>query len=444
MPTFVAPSSPSSEGAKSPRSLETSSEKSFQTAQGERNRYSSEKGKGNNITQMEGQDNAIDERNRPTTVYETRELIKKLEERDVETRQEMDALRIEMRQMMSVIMNLSLKQKDEVIPEVAGPSFIQTPKLVKQPENPQKLKELKWPAAYDHSNPSEWRTTHSLLKYIYKRDVVEKGLLQPSDFFMQLFSQAVTGTDKELIMGQFEEMVIEGETSDALGLLTKMDELYKDRNAKQTAANLLHSCKQFKDESLSSFLPRFQKLLTRSPSSARDDKGKTIYLKNALNQATKTFMVGRIEPDGFNDLIKYLSKMGSQMEEVAHLKTRIYHNGQIGTFDDGTRGIAGGKLLGRNSSFSPLHPALNIPDNIIDSDGDTKMTGVNKIHAKWVSKKELERRKIEGECIRCGKKGHLIQRCNFLPAIPREVNIKTSIINEQEFDSDNEEESLKE
>lgn len=119
--------------------------------------------------------------------------------------------------------------------------------------------------------------------------MIEKQILDPSDFFLQLFSHAVKGTAKELIMVDFEEMVTEGNTSDALVLLAKMDFLYMDRNAAQTAANLLHACKQFRDESLSSFLHRFQQLLTRSPDSAKDDKGKTIYLKIALNQATKTF-----------------------------------------------------------------------------------------------------------------------------------------------------------
>lgn len=124
--------------------------------------------------------------------------------------------------------------------------------------------------------------------------------------------------------------------------------------------------------------------------------------------------------------MKYLFLMGSQMDQVAHLKTSTYHTGQTGTFDDGTRGIARGKLLGRVASSIPMHPVPNATESIFDSDGDTKMIGMNKINAKWVSKEELYKRKIKGECIRCRKKGHRIQQCHFLPAVRPDVNIKTS------------------
>lgn len=447
MPTFAPPSISTSEGTVTPRSKDTNSERSFHTAEEEEIQRIN-KGTDSEMAQGEGHEMTIDEPSRPTTIYETNALIKKLEERDAEQRQEIEAMRADMKQMMTAIVNLSLKQQGEmpssIPPEVTEPISTQQPQLVTHPVIAAKVKELKWPAAYDHSNPNEWRTTHGLLLYIYNRDVVEKGILQPSDFFMQLFSHAVTGIAKEMILGQFEEMMNEGNTTDALGLLSKMDNIYRDRNAEQTAANLLHACRQFRDESLSSFLPRFQQLLTRSPSSARDDKGKTIYLKNALNQATKTFMIGRTEPEGFQNLMKYLSIMGSQMDQVSHIKTRNYHSGQTGTFDDGTKGIAGGKLLGSATSSLLSRPTTSAPENILDADGDTKMTGVNKIHAKWVSKIELDQRRAKGECIRCGKKGHRIQRCKLLPAIRPQINVKSSTTDELEIDHNDEEESLKE
>lgn len=194
-----------------------------------------------------------------------------------------------------------------------------------------------------------------------------------------------------------------------------MDDAFRDKNAEQSAAALLHACRQFKDEALSSFLPRFQQLLARSPSSTADDKQKLYQLINSLNQATQNYLIGRDHPDSFLGFIKYLSIVGSQIERVGLIKTKVYLAGQVGVFDDGTRGIAGGKLLGGNPSTLPPRPPLSSSSNK-DSDGDTRMTGVNRVRAKWVSQIELDRRKAEGVCIRCGKKGHMISKCRFLPA----------------------------
>ncbi|EFQ86857.1 hypothetical protein PTT_17790 [Pyrenophora teres f. teres 0-1] len=36
--------------------------------------------------------------------------------------------------------------------------------------------------------------------------------------------------------------------------------------------------------------------------------------------------------------------------------------------------------------------------------------------AKWVSQQEIDRRRDDGSCLRCGKKGHLISACKLKPA----------------------------
>ncbi|POS84283.1 hypothetical protein EPUL_003669 [Erysiphe pulchra] len=108
----------------------------------------------------------------------------------------------------------------------------------------------------------------------YERDVEGDKFLQPSDFFMSLYSLAVTGTARDMITGQVGEMMTNGETGDAMKLLKTMDSIFRNRNADRTASNLLHACRQFRDGSLSSFLPRFQTLLARSPMSNIEDRSR--------------------------------------------------------------------------------------------------------------------------------------------------------------------------
>ena len=295
-----------------------------------------------------------------------------------------------------------------------------------------KEKPLKWPEAYYHKDRSKWATTHGILRYIYRRNVEERHILQPSDFFMQLYSHAVTGTAKDMITGQFQHMLAIDAIWDALGLLQAMDDTYRDRNEEQSAAALFHACRQFRDESLSSYLPRFQQLLTRSPSSTGDDKIKMYQLRNSLNKTTRNHMIGRSQPQTFRELVEYLSSLGSEIEEVGMTRTKEYLLGQAGYFDDGTRGIAGGKLLGGTLQGTPYHPANRDVANNKDLDGDTRMTGVNKVRAKWVSQTELNKRKADGICLQCGRKGHIIANCHLLPAKRPETTVQafTSVEND--------------
>ncbi|KAI0990825.1 hypothetical protein K3495_g17362, partial [Podosphaera aphanis] len=165
-----------------------------------------------------------------------------------------------------------------------------------------------------------------------------------------------------------------------------MDDTFRDRNANQNASALLYACKQFRDESLSSFLPRFEQLLSRSLKSSAEDEHKIYDLHNALNQTTRTHLIGHSLPTSFREFVEKLSVVGSQIDGVGLVKTRSYISGQQGIFDDGTRGITGGKLLINNTRNNFLMPALvpnpasyqcssTPPETVKDADGDTRMTG---------------------------------------------------------------------
>lgn len=370
-------------------------------------------------------------------------LIDEMRTRDGIQKQEIANLRAEMAELISFI-----KDKAQIDPSVAHTTIPTIPTITAQANDiltQKKIVPIKWPPAYDHKNPSEWKTTYGILSYIYQRDVLERKIYQPADFFMDLYSQAVTGAAKIMITGAFQSMMDNGQMADALGLLKIMDNTFRDRNSEQNASALLHACKQFKDEALSSFLPRFQQLLSRSVITSAEDRHKLYELENALNQTTRNHLIGHVIPDTYLGFIEKLSVIGSQIEAVGLIKTRTYELGQTGTFDDGTRGIAGGKLLGsswRNSQSgvaTTITPARhNSPSTILetrDADGDIKMTGVNKVRARWVSKKELDRRRQAGVCIRCGTSGHKSPTCPQLAPLPPETALKSVNVVEKNSDS---------
>ena len=130
----------------------------------------------------------------------------------------------------------------------------------------------------------------------------------------------------------------------------------------------------------------------------------------------------------------------------------MYMLGQMGIFDDGTRGIAGGNLLGGSTRGNSLVPAPNpaspnysTSDAITeyqDADGDVRMSGVNKIRAKWVSRKELERRRTAGLCIRCGNPGHRTPNCTQLTPLRPETAVKSAHVAGDNFRTSDELQNL--
>ncbi|KAI0990969.1 hypothetical protein K3495_g17218 [Podosphaera aphanis] len=105
------------------------------------------------------------------------ELIKLLgdmREKDRIQMLEIESLQTEVRQMMSCLKGKSrneLKAPDDPRIDATYPlSTIHT----EAPQPTQKVEPIKWPAAYDHKDRTEWPTTYVILRYKYQPDVVER------------------------------------------------------------------------------------------------------------------------------------------------------------------------------------------------------------------------------------------------------------------------------
>ncbi|KAI0990865.1 hypothetical protein K3495_g17322 [Podosphaera aphanis] len=74
------------------------------------------------------------------------------------------------------------------------------------------------------------------------------------------------------------------------------------------------------------------------------------------------------------------------------------------------------------------------PETVKDADGDTRMTGVNKTRDKWVSPKELDRRRSIGACVRCGNRGHKSPNCQQLPPQRPQTAVKPANLVEESYE----------
>lgn len=316
---------------------------------------------------------------------EMQQLVKEMRLRGMVHRRDLGILKSQMNKMIKTMQDQSGNEKKTPLQpsraNVGGKSERRECSIEEEP--------LKWPEAYNHKDRTKWAITHGILQYIYRRDVDKQNILQLSDFLIQLFSHAVTGTAIDMITGQFQSMLANGMEWDALGLLHAMDNTYRNRNEEQLAAALLHACQQFRDENLLSYLPRFQQLLSQNPSSKGNEKCKIYQLQNSLSKMARNYMIGSLRPRTLQELIDYLSILGTEINKVGMEITRESLPGQTGYSENVTQGVAGGKLLGEISQeiIYNLPARATLYSEVVDI--DTRNTSSEKVRTKWVSHVEL-------------------------------------------------------
>jgi hypothetical protein len=175
-----------------------------------------------------------------------------------------------------------------------------------------------------------------------------------------------------------------------------MDIEFGDQFEEESAIDKLQSIKQNKD-SLRVYRQRFNELFLRSGEPVSDRLKRTWFLRG-LNQATYSQM-SSINPQlGFTEFT----------DEAIRLADFYYR----------------GKFLNQTISSSTQEtrqPTARRPAWPERMDWQPTSTTANQSNAerkraKWVSGKEIQRRREKGLCVRCGAEGHYVQCCPYLAA----------------------------
>lgn len=115
---------------------------------------------------------------------------------------------------------------------------------------------------------------------------------------------------------------------------------------------------------------------------------KSMFL-NALNHELRTALAGTIFPESTT-----IEEMQSHIAAVSDNLWRL--------------------KLSNKRKDAPQHtttPSFTSPEPM-----DWEPSRSQAQRAKWVSQQEIDRRRDDGACLRCGKKGHLISACKLKPA----------------------------
>jgi hypothetical protein len=203
--------------------------------------------------------------------------------------------------------------------------------------------------------------------------------------------------------------------------LTYLSSCYGDPNVRQTALRRLEDLRQGEKESFATFLPKFEKELAESGGAAWPDDVQINYLQRSLNQGLKGLLrTQRNMPTDYLGHIRALQELGANLDRERYQVKRS-------TRVSGARSPSPDRILAKQQK--ERRPSIPPQDAM-----DWEPTKINRAiqkqnrelvgrRAKRASEDEVQRRRREGLCTRCGRKGCWSSKCPLLP--PRHPSSQT-------------------
>jgi hypothetical protein len=185
----------------------------------------------------------------------------------------------------------------------------------------------------------------------------------------------------------------EDESGSGIQLLNYLACTYSDPNRQKKALNNLYSIKQKTNESFARFLPQFETELAHAGALSFDDTIKISLLENAVSQGMQERLVSVFPvPMEYNAFTSLLQTIGSRLDALQTLWK--------------------GRSQPRSTQDTNVDKMNWEPTRIFAAQS---LANAN-CRAKWVSMEEIQRRRSNRLCIRCGASGHMISSCQYAPA----------------------------
>jgi hypothetical protein len=188
-------------------------------------------------------------------------------------------------------------------------------------------------------------------------------------------------------------------------LLAYLEQMYGDPNARARAARRLYQMRQPDDMAFRKFLPRIEREFADAGALAWPDEAKRQILLGALNSTMTQSLMSRGVPPTFLGLIDRLHEISNDRD------TLIINNPRTNT------------NTGRQRRTSPIQTdEMDWTPTVKSSRARTYDPQAKR--ARWVKKDEMDRRREEGLCFRCGRENCQVSTCPFLPAIRPDAKVR--------------------
>jgi hypothetical protein len=187
------------------------------------------------------------------------------------------------------------------------------------------------------------------------------------------------------------------------GYFKQMDIAFLDPSLRDKALSKLNTLQQG-NRSFSELVSEFDRLLLEAGGHGWDDLVKKGYLKASFNQTLCDRLVTVEEKDTYEDFCHQVKGVADRLAEYRRF----------------TNGVKGPRNLGNTASATTNGAASVATGDSMDWEPSTSRATRppkrNAARAKWVTKGELDKRRENGLCLRCGAGGHRVKECPYLPA----------------------------
>jgi hypothetical protein len=208
-------------------------------------------------------------------------------------------------------------------------------------------------------------------------------------------------------------------------LLNQMKIAFSDPRQRQKALGQLNRTKQG-TRSLSEFLNEFNRLILEAEGWGWDDVIKKGYLKAAISIKLMTAMVGIKEEESYDDYCSQLRMTNDQLAEIAEISSRRTN----------------WEKKGSEPREQTTPTTLTTQDKMDWEPAAPNVVAARTREPRWAEPSEIERRRKEGLCLRCGRGGHMVRDCRTKLETPKTVRVavtKTTPKKDEETPSDSSE-----
>jgi hypothetical protein len=180
---------------------------------------------------------------------------------------------------------------------------------------------------------------------------------------------------------------------------------FQDPALKDKALTKLNTLRQG-NRSFNEFLSELDRLLLEAGGHGWDDDVKKGYLRAAVNQALRDKLITIEERPTYDAYCLQVKNIADRLAEFKRISNTRGGYGQSSFNNVGDSGKDHTKTAGDMMDWEPTASR-----STQSAHGKT-----NGKRARWVTREELEHRRKDGKCLRCGATGHHVRQCPFLPA----------------------------
>lgn len=179
------------------------------------------------------------------------------------------------------------------------------------------------------------------------------------------------------------------------GFFAELDKAFADPQMAQRALEWMNTRKQG-SQSFREYLQKFDQKVLEADAWDMSDAAKIAYIRAALNLEMQEFLISQVEPTAYSEYCDLLRRTSDKIDDFKRRKNSR-HPRTVPTVPPTTTPAPGDPM-----DWEPSRTAAGGPSG--------------RLAAKWVETTEINRRKENKLCLRCGKDGHFIKDCAYGPA----------------------------